>query len=107
MADRMRKARLDAGLSQKQIADLIGISRGSAINYENGQTRPLRAILAAWAEATGTYPEWLTTGRIPTGRGLQYLVAPATGLEPVTCRFTDSGIFERHFIEARHPAARN
>lgn len=62
LADRMRKARIDAGLTAQQIADAIGISRKSVTNYETGATHPLRPILAAWAEVTGTYIEWLEEG---------------------------------------------
>lgn len=65
MADRMRKARTDAGYTAQEIADRIGISRKSVTNYENGDTKPLRAILNAWAEVTGTYVEWLEKGRAP------------------------------------------
>lgn len=48
-ADRMRKARIDAGLTAQQIADAIGISRKSVTNYESGETKPLKPILAAWS----------------------------------------------------------
>ena len=65
LADRMEKARKDAGLSTQEIADAIGISRKSVWNYEHGTTKPLRPILAAWAEVTGTYVEWLTGGDSP------------------------------------------
>lgn len=65
MADRMWKARKDAGLTAQQIADAIGISRKSVTNYESGTTKPLRPILRAWAEVTGTYEEWLEDGTDP------------------------------------------
>lgn len=64
-ADRLRKAREDAGFTPAQIAELIGISRKTVWNYETGSTRPLRPILSAWAEVTGTYVEWLETGEPP------------------------------------------
>ena len=70
LADRMRKSRTDAGLTAQQIADAIGISRKSVTNYETGSTHPLRPILAAWAEVTGTYVEWLESGTAPFPRGL-------------------------------------
>lgn len=65
LSDRMWKARKDAGLSPADIADLIGISRKSVWNYETGTTKPLRPILKAWAEVTGTYVEWLEDGVSP------------------------------------------
>lgn len=70
MADRLRKARTDVGLSQQDMCDRIGISRKTVTNYENGDTRPLRAILNAWAEVTGTYVEWLEHGTRPFPGGM-------------------------------------
>lgn len=66
LGDRMRKARIDAGLTAQRISDIIGISRKSVTNYENGDTRPLPVILQAWADVTGTYVEWLDRGEAPT-----------------------------------------
>ena len=70
LSDRMWKARKDAGLSPAQIADLIGISRKSVWTYETGTTKPLRPILKAWAEVTGTYIEWLEHGEQPFQGGI-------------------------------------
>ena len=64
MADRMRKARTSAGLSQADICQRIGISRKSVTNYEQGDTKPLRAILNAWAEVTGVPAEWIEHGTV-------------------------------------------
>ncbi len=64
MADRMRKARTSAGLSQSDICERIGISRKSVTNYEQGDTKPLRAILNAWAEVTGVPVEWIVDGTV-------------------------------------------
>ena len=65
MSDRMWKARKDAGLTAAEIAEVIGISRKSVTNYETGTTKPLKPILRAWAEVTGTYVEWLEDGVAP------------------------------------------
>ena len=48
MADRLRKARTDAGFTAQDMCDMIGISRKTVTNYEQGDTRPLRPILRAW-----------------------------------------------------------
>lgn len=62
LADRMRKARLHAGLEQTEIAADLGISRQSVGNYENGRTKPLRVVLMAWAMRTGVPLAWLRDG---------------------------------------------
>jgi len=63
--DRLRKARESAGLSQQQLADRIGISRGSVTNYESDKHPVRRIVLNAWAAATGMNLEWLRDGIDP------------------------------------------
>lgn len=84
--DRMRKARERLGLSQNEMADLLGISRQSVSNYEQCHTRPLRSILRRWAAVTNVPPEWLALGDNPgpggraNPRGLAYLFSPSVGI---------------------------
>ena len=61
-ADRMRKAREVAGLSQGQMAERLSIARSSVVNYERRHTATLPAIRKAWAEACDVPLEWLLTG---------------------------------------------
>ena len=77
-ADRCRKARIAAGFdTQDAFATAAGISRSTVGNYEDGSTRrPIRAVVAAWAMATGVPVEWLRTGTVsvidgPDGGGEQ------------------------------------
>lgn len=65
-ADRLRKAREHVGLSQIEFAAETGMSRQTIGNYENGNTRPNRVFVAAWALRTGVPVEWLLTGAVPT-----------------------------------------
>lgn len=64
MGDRLRKAREDAGLSQSQLASVIGISRNTVGNAELGERQPLLVTVKAWAAATGVPVEWLQFGHI-------------------------------------------
>jgi transcriptional regulator with XRE-family HTH domain len=72
-ADRLRKARVEAHLTQGQLADRIGVDKNTIGNYETGATTNLRRIvLNAWAVATGVPYSWLATGETgggPTGGG--------------------------------------
>lgn len=63
MGDRLRKAREDAGLSQAELAEQIGISRNTVGNAELGERTPLNVTLRAWAAVTAVPLEWLETGR--------------------------------------------
>lgn len=65
-ADRARKARDHAGLSQQELAELAGISRRSVVNYETGTTIPRRPQYLAIALATGVSAAWLA-GDEPAG----------------------------------------
>lgn len=62
IGDRLRVAREVNGLSQDDLGKLIGISKGTVNNYENGHTRPKVIAVRAWALATGFDLEWLETG---------------------------------------------
>jgi transcriptional regulator with XRE-family HTH domain len=44
-ADELREIRLRAGLSQQELADELGIARGSLNRYERGRRRP-RGVVA-------------------------------------------------------------
>ena len=65
LPDRLRAARVGAGLDQSELAETMGISRGSVHNYEVGATTPRRPVLTAWATATGYDLHWLESGDEP------------------------------------------
>jgi transcriptional regulator with XRE-family HTH domain len=67
LADRLRKARLHAGLEQAELAAQTGISRATIVNYENGHTTPGRPALILWALCTGVALPWLSVGEILPG----------------------------------------
>jgi transcriptional regulator with XRE-family HTH domain len=63
--DRLRKAREHASLEQVDLAEAIGVSRSTVVNYENGRTsedRLKQLYLKQWAMACGVDLGWLLTG---------------------------------------------
>lgn len=52
LASRMKRARLEAGLSQRKLAHIVKGTEASIIRYEAGQARPRPARMKAIAEAT-------------------------------------------------------
>jgi transcriptional regulator with XRE-family HTH domain len=62
LADRLRRARLLAGLEQAELAQKVGASRASISNYETGKAQPTATVFVLWAEATGQTLEWLAEG---------------------------------------------
>ncbi|ATH95885.1 helix-turn-helix domain-containing protein [Dermabacter jinjuensis] len=83
--DRLRKAREVAGLDQATLAERIGSSRRTVSSAENGEREPRRAVVMAWAMATGVPFEWIENGDVksppPSGEGLE---ARPEGFEPPT-----------------------
>lgn len=60
-------ARTEAGLSQLDLAQLIGISRTSVSNAEAGTVKPRKITVNQWALATGVPVSWLESGATPAG----------------------------------------
>ncbi|MFR9919929.1 helix-turn-helix transcriptional regulator [Corynebacterium striatum] len=65
--DRLKRAREYAGMSQVELADLVGISRATLGNAEQGVRELKRPALIAVAFATGVSLEWLENGETPVG----------------------------------------
>ena len=85
-ADRMREARIAAGLNQAQLARLCGISAPSIHDLESGKSKATRpAALMHMSRALGRSPDWLVFGETH---------AAATSL----AELPESG-FEKSFLE--------
>jgi transcriptional regulator with XRE-family HTH domain len=52
-SDRLRIARIRAGLEQDEMAEVLGVSTSTVSNWEHGRTKPKLAFIAAWAQITG------------------------------------------------------
>ena len=64
-SDRLRKALQVAGMTQEDMSDYLGVSRGTVRNWLNGHTTIKRAARIAWALRTGVPVVWLETGTAP------------------------------------------
>lgn len=53
LARQLRGERVGAGLTQTDVARLVGVTTGSISGYENGQREPSLEVLARWASALG------------------------------------------------------
>lgn len=54
----LRRGRLEAGMTQQQVADAAGCSDASVSSYENGTRSPSIAVLLRLVEATGRQLRW-------------------------------------------------
>lgn len=84
MCDRIRRARLTAGLSQTQLALHCGVRRSAVAQWEReGGTVPSVQHLSKLAIVTQVHFEWLATGRGPGRPGNAELVPPeSAAVEP-------------------------
>lgn len=66
LQDRIKLARKEAKLTQKELADRVGIRPQAVSQWESGDTKSLRGpSLARAAEALGVNPIWLSDGDGP------------------------------------------
>lgn len=65
LADRMRKALRQSGVSVQEMADYLDVVRGTVGNWINGRRPPSKQSLRLWALRTGVDFNWLETGESP------------------------------------------
>lgn len=64
MAARVRVARQRSGMTQSQLADRVGVTRGAVANWEvSERPKPNVSNLIEFANTTDVSIEWLATGR--------------------------------------------
>lgn len=64
LAERLKLARKDKGLTQKALADLIGVSQAAIQKIETGKAAQTTKIVDL-ADALGVRPAWLSAGEEP------------------------------------------
>ncbi len=60
--ERLREAIKKAGLTQRRVSQIIGISKNTMTNYVRGVTQPKGETLVKLASLLNVDPEWLVTG---------------------------------------------
>ena len=63
MRNRIKKIRKDAGMTQQQFADRIGVSRNTIATYETSIRVPIEAIIVSICREFHVNEEWLRTGQ--------------------------------------------
>lgn len=87
-ADRLAKARHEAGITQERMAQLLGCSRRTIVRYETTERVP-RAVVLAYHVATETNLGWLETGKASSAGANEALIVHPLGLEPRTHCFRE------------------
>lgn len=90
LGDRLRKARELCGYTQREMANLLGISQRAVSNYEKAGDPiqdgriPRSQTVMAWAMATGVNVQWLANGKAPSPDGDGASTVRPKGFEPLT-----------------------
>lgn len=66
LAERLKQARMNKGLTQKSLADLIGVSQAAIQKIETGKAANTTRLVDL-AKALNVRPEWLSSGNEPVG----------------------------------------
>lgn len=78
---RLSEARALGSLTQRELAELSGVSQRQISAYESAKSWPREAVLIRLAKALGTTPEWLAIGK-GSGR-VKARVSPAEVLKKI------------------------
>ncbi len=90
LLDRLKYARLLAGMEQAEIAARLGVARTTVSAWETGRTEPSATNFVRWAHVTGQPLEWLAEGindKTPAEAGVVSSVSTRVrpeGFEPPT-----------------------
>jgi len=68
IGERLREARIAAGMTQEQLAAAVGVSRPAVSQYEHGEMRPGVDTLERAAHELGVRAGWLAFGEDPRER---------------------------------------
>lgn len=62
LANRMARSLEWSGVSVGEMAEFLGVTRGTASAYKTGRHKPDTRTLRLWAERCGVDYQWLTEG---------------------------------------------
>jgi len=63
LKNRIRTIRKNAGMTQQQFAERLGISRNTVATYETSSRIPIDAVIVSICREFGVREEWLRTGQ--------------------------------------------
>jgi transcriptional regulator with XRE-family HTH domain len=89
IGERIREARLRAGLQQFEVAERCGVSRVAVSNWENGQGIKSQNLIV-YARVVGVPAEWLITG----ARNASIEVTSTSELDPIQLQRLIAASFE-------------
>jgi transcriptional regulator with XRE-family HTH domain len=84
LSGRIKEIRVKSGLSQKELAEKLGIAVSTYQYYERGERIPPADFIGNLITSFGVDAAWLVTGNIETGDARIAEVGAFYGLDPIT-----------------------
>ena len=93
---RLKKSRRSIGCTQGNLANKLGITSVTVVEWEKGRAEPKPSVLLKWAELTNVSPGWLLTGEgeMKAGEGGQTAFSVAGQREAEGKRLGNSSQFD-------------
>lgn len=95
VGDRICELRSEQKLSQKKLAELLGVSRQAVSKWESGQSSPDTLNLIRLAEVLDTEVEYLATGRKPVYEPAPIMVNVVEKVDKVVERVVEKPVIKR------------
>lgn len=77
IGERIKEARLKNGLTQEQLAALIGVAKSTLTGYEKGNREPDALKINALSKALGVSGDYLLDTGFNSGRDILYISRPS------------------------------
>ena len=82
--ERITQARKQAGLTQEQLGEALGVSRQAVSKWESGQANPDVGYIIRMCELFGLSADWLLTGKEePGAQSVRFCTACGTAVRPI------------------------
>lgn len=95
VGERICSLRAQQKISQKELAELLGVSRQAVSKWESGQSSPDTLNLIRLAEVLDTEVEYLATGRKPVYQPAPIVVNVAEKVDSVVERVVEKPVIKR------------
>lgn len=108
IGSRIREARIEAGLTQDELSELVGVGMRQIQYYESGDSNPYRTLRRI-AEATNRSVGWFLHGDAPIQLGVEELAERLEAVEASQVRVEEALAEQRSLLDellrqARPPA---
>ena len=97
---RIKEVRLKKGLTQEELARLVGVTKGAIANYEKETSHPKEPVMYAFFKALDVEPNYLFQDCIDSLKKAPAPAEASTGVNEIDAQRLYEMLLEQGFIEA-------